>query len=598
MSKHTQTSAVKLYRRLLRGIVPYRSIFALSILGHLIYAVSQAGFAELMRYFIEALESKSPPVGTLEAGIVTSVIWVPILGFFVALVRGIGYFIGNFAISVVGQNVVRDLRDALFETLVHLPAAYFDKQSSGRLLSKVSYDVTMVTVAATNAITIFFREGLTVIILLSYMLYHSWKLTLIFFLIGPVLAITVSWIGKRMRRLSTGIQDAMGGITQVTSDALRAQNLVKAAGAQDYEIGRFQEVNAQNRRQQIKFELMRTLNSPVMQSMVAVGLSIVMYLVLVMREDYATSVLIAYVTAAALLPKSLRSLGDVYGQIQKGVAAAESIFELMDESRERDTGTFEPVSSGKTSGKTRGKIDINGLSFTYPGAEKAVLQDITLSIEPGETVALVGASGSGKTTLASLLTRAYDTHQGEILLDGTPVTDYALRALRRQFALVSQQVVLFDSSVADNIAYGECANATMEAVKAAATAAYADGFIHQLPQGYDTVLGEDAVTLSGGQQQRLAIARAILRDAPVLILDEATSALDNESEQYIQTAMTEVTKGRTTLIIAHRLSTIEKADRIVVMDNGRILEEGTHHRLLALGGAYARLHRRGIQSET
>lgn len=580
MSKTKQTSAAKIYARLMRDVRPYAGIFLLSILGNFIYACSQAGFAELMRYFIEALEG----------GPVKYIVIVPIAGFVIAVVRGIGYFTGVFCIGVVGQNLVRDIRNKMFERLIHLPSAFYDHHSSGHLVSKVTYDANMVTQAATNAVTVIVREGLTVLVLFGYMFYTNWKLTLIFILIAPFLAAIVSWIGKRMRRLSTNIQDAMGGITQTTSEAVQGYQVVRTNGGESFEMSRFYEANGRNRIQQIKFELTRSLNSPVMQSIVAAALALVMYLVLNLRDEQSTSTLIAYVTAAALLPKSLRSLGDVYGQIQKGVAAAESVFSLIDEVGESDTGELSPARVG-------GRVSIEHLNFTYDGTDKPALNDVCLDIESGKTVALVGKSGSGKTTLAGLLMRFYEPDSGVIRLDGHPLSNYKLESLRRQISIVPQHVMLFNTTIGENIAYGDASEASQESIVSAAKAAHVHDFVAGLDLGYDTPVGENAVLLSGGQRQRLAIARAILRDTPILILDEATSALDNESEQHIQAAMKEVMVNRTTIVIAHRLSTIENADLIVVMDQGQVIEQGGHQELMAANGHYARLHARNFEED-
>jgi subfamily B ATP-binding cassette protein MsbA len=568
------------YWRLLAYVKPYALFFALSIVGNLFFAFSQPAFAALMQYFVEALQG----------GPENLVYQVPLAGVAIALVRGIGSFVGTYFISFVGQGVVHDLRCALFNHMLLLPNTYYDRQNSGHLVSRITFNVNNVTNAATKAVTVLFREGMTVIALFAFLLYTNWKLTLIFLCIGPLIGLLVNWVGRRMRRLSTRIQNAMGDIARVTSETVSGHRVVRIHGAEKRESQRFLRASRENLRQALKFELTNALNSPVMQFLVIAAMSVVMYAVLSMRTEYEPGVLIAYLTGAALLPKSLRSLSEVHGQIQKGVAAAESIFEMLDTPGEIDEGEL-------VTDRARGELDIRDLRFTYPAASDPALNGVSLHVDPGSMVALVGRSGSGKSTLVNLLPRFYSGFEGDILLDGEPLQSYKLENLRQQLAMVSQDVVLFNDTVHNNIAYGASADATAEEVVAAARSAYADEFIQSMSDGYDTLIGENGVLLSGGQRQRIAIARAILRNAPILILDEATAALDTESERYIQQAMEEVMRDRTTLVIAHRLSTIEKADVIVVMDGGKIVESGTHRELLQKGGAYAALQAKGFADE-
>lgn len=486
--------------------------------------------------------------------------------------------------------MVHDLRTALFDNLLTLPNRYFDLNNSGHLVSRITFNVTMVTGAATDAIKVVFREGLTVVFLFAYLLWMNWMLTLVLIAILPVIGLMVNSASKKFRKQSKKIQTAMGDVTHVTSETITGFRVVRSFGGERYESDRFHSASEANRQRGLKMIRTGAVFTPTLQLVTYGAMATVMFLVLFLRGDATAGDLVAYITAAGLLPKPIRQLSEVSANIQKGIAAAESIFEQLDEVPEVDTGTLE-------SGRVGGRLEVNNLTFYYPGTSKRVLNDISFRVEPGQMVALVGRSGSGKSTLANLIPRFYQHEEGEILLDGMPLQNFTLRNLRRQIALVSQNVTLFNDTVANNIAYGDLAGAPRDSIVAAAEAAYAKEFIDLLPEGFDTLVGENGVLLSGGQRQRLAIARALLKDAPLLILDEATSALDTESERHIQAALDRVMQGRTTLVIAHRLSTIEKADVIMVMDQGQIVERGTHKELLALNGYYAKLHSMQFEEE-
>lgn len=602
MSQKTAPNGAKTYARLIGYVSRYWLAFLFSVFGLVMHSFAEVAFVDLLGYITDTVgtmtgsdsENQLPSTG-MTATVANALLgdalignqWlvIPLFLVVVSVMRGIGYLIGSYGLAYVASYLVHALRTEIMHKYLKLPFEFFDRSMSGHLVSVITYNVQQVTEAGTKAIKTLLQQGSLVIGLLAYLFYVNWKLTLFFIGVMPVIAVLVFLVSKRFRMISSRIQSAMGDVTHVTQEVVNGYQEVRMFGAEAAERKRMEDASHGNRRQIMKMALTEGLSNPLVMLIVSLTFGAITGFMLnpVILETMTTGSFITFLVASGILIKPIRQLTEVNSAIQKGIAAAESIFEIIDSDSEVDGGSVVRDS-------VQGKFEFRDINFAYPGTGRMVLEDINFSVNPGETIALVGSSGSGKTSLVSLIPRFYNHAEGIILLDSVDVNDFNLSNLRHHIAIVSQNVTLFNDNIFNNIAYGELAGSSVEKVQAAAKVAHAHDFIEQMEQGYNTHIGDDGVMLSGGQRQRIAIARAVLKNAPILILDEATSALDTDSERHIQAALEQLMQDRTTFVIAHRLSTVEKADRILVMEKGRIVEQGTHRQLLQQGGRYAQLY--------
>ncbi len=578
MTEQIDPRAREVYGRLWRYVTPHKMIGMIAVIGMASTALIEGGLVLLLQPLMDE---------ALVAHNLDSVKWLPLAFVTIFILRGISGFATEASLGWIGRAVISSLRRDVFRKFLTLPTRFFDRQTTGPLLSRMTYNVEMVAESVTSVVTIAIRDVLTVFAAFGVMLYQSPTLTIFVAVLFPVVAVIVYFLGIAFRRYSNRIQDSVGEVTQVTEEIVRGNQVVKAFRGYEYERDRLDEVDERNRKQNLKLIRARSMGVAVTQVIFGVGVAAVIYAAGRESIDGALSPgqFISFFSAMMLMLQPVRRITNVSATLQRGVAGADSLFSVMDEDDEIDNGRVDAE-------RVNGDVEFRNVNFSYDGDKPQVLRDVSMRVEAGKTLAIVGNSGSGKSTLASLLPRFYDIDGGQILIDGTPVSNYTLRCLRDNISIVTQDVVLFNDTIGNNLAYGQLKSKSDDELRAAADAAHVADFVDDLPQGFDTMVGDRGVLLSGGQRQRIAIGRALLKNAPILILDEATSSLDSQSERRIQEALNELMKNRTTLVIAHRLSTVERADQIIVLDAGRIIESGTHSDLLALDGHAAALYRK------